>query len=256
MDYLQINKDTWDKRTEIHVKSDFYNVDGFLGGDNTLNDIELSEIGSVEGKSLLHLQCHFGLDTLSWARKGAQVTGVDLSSSAIDKATELADMAELTAKFVCSDVYSYAEKSDEQFDIVFTSYGVICWLPCLNKWANLIADKLKAGGTFYMAEFHPVFDIVSGYSYFAKDEPDVEQESTYSENAGEETSTVVLWPHPISEVLNALIKAGLQIEHFNEFDCSPYDCFDGLVETTEGKFVMKKAGQLVPLVYSIKATKL
>ena len=166
----------------------------------------------MQGKSLLHLQCHFGLDTLSWSRLGAMATGVDLSSKAIDKAKELARVAELDANFVCSDVYSYADKSVEKFDIVFTSYGVICWLPCLDKWAQLISSKLKVGGVFYMAEFHPVYDFVSGYSYFAKDEPDVEEEATYSENSGEEKSTVVLWPHPISEVLNALIKVGIAIK--------------------------------------------
>ena len=256
MDYLEVNKDTWDKRTEIHVESEFYNVDGFLNGDNTLNQIEISEIGNVEGKSLLHLQCHFGLDTLGWARLGATVTGVDLSSTAIEQAQALAMASQLDANFICSDVYSFKEKSSEQFDIVFTSYGVICWLPCLDEWAQLIADKLKVGGTFYMAEFHPVFDIVSGYSYFAKDEPDIEEETTYSENAGDETSKVVLWPHPISEVLNALLKAGLRIEHFNEFDYSPYNCFEGLVEEETGKYVMRREGQSVPLVYSVKATKL
>ncbi|MBM7073873.1 methyltransferase domain-containing protein [Shewanella sp. 202IG2-18] len=256
MDYLKVNKETWDKRTEIHVKSDFYNVDGFIKGDCTLNDIELSELGDVTGKSLLHLQCHFGLDTLSWARRGAKVTGVDLSSSAIEKAQELASAVELDSQFVCSDVYSFDEKSDDKFDIVYTSYGVICWLPDLDKWAQLISNKLNAGGTFYMAEFHPIYDIVEGYSYFYKNEPDIEEEATYSENAGEETSTVVLWPHPISEVLNALIKSGIKIEQFNEFPYSPYNCFDGLEKAEEGKYIMRHKGQLVPLIYSIKGVKI
>ncbi|MGB0894326.1 MAG: class I SAM-dependent methyltransferase [Parashewanella sp.] len=257
MDYLQINRDTWNKRTAVHVKSDFYDVDGFLGGRNVLNPIELSEIGDVTDKSLLHLQCHFGLDTLSWARLGAQVTGVDLSDSAIKAARDLQQKSNiLNAEFICSDVYQFGENSKTEFDIVFTSYGVICWLPCLDKWAQVIANSLKSGGMFYIAEFHPVYDIVSGYSYFSSDEPDIEEEQTYTENSGTETSKVVLWPHPISEVLNALIKAGIRINSFNEYPYSPYNCFDGLEEKEQGKFYLKHNDQNVPLIYSIKGTKI
>lgn len=122
MDYLAINKSAWNKRTHTHVASKFYDVEGFLSGKCALQEIELSEL-EVKGKSLLHLQCHFGLDTLSWARKGAEVTGIDLSSTAIEKAQELALQAGLEAEFICTDVYSTAEKVSKQYDIVFTSVG-------------------------------------------------------------------------------------------------------------------------------------
>ncbi|WP_394390194.1 class I SAM-dependent methyltransferase [Shewanella woodyi] len=260
MDYLVVNKSAWDKRTKVHVGSKFYDVDGFLSGNSALQEIELEEL-DVKGKSLLHLQCHFGLDTLSWAREGAEVTGIDLSSVAIEQARELAVKSQLEANFICSDLYSAADKLERQFDIVFTSYGAICWLPDLNRWAQIIKASLKPGGEFYMAEFHPLEALFDGYSYFAQDEPDIDEEGTYTENCSGEKETLVSWPHPISEVFNALIAAGLEIKHYNEFDFSPYDAFANLdkelVTDKNGKqhtrYAMKHNDQRVPLVYSISA---
>lgn len=256
MDYLKINQATWNRRTEIHLTSKFYDVEGFLEGNNVLNSIEINELGDVAGKSLLHLQCHFGLDTLSWARLGADVTGVDLSSTAIDKANMLAKKAELKANFINADVYAFGEQAKQQFDIVFTSYGAICWLPDIDLWAQTVAKSLKPGGTFYMVEFHPLYDVLSGYSYFHRDEPDVEEESTYTENDGGETATTVVWSHPISDVINALIKVGIQIESLNEFPYSPYQCFENMIEHEPGKYIIEHKGQMVPLLYSVKGKKL
>lgn len=255
MEYLKTNKESWNKRTEIHIQSKFYDVEGFRKGNNTLQEIELSELGDVSGKSLLHLQCHFGLDTLSWARMGAKVTGVDLSSTAIDKAKSLTIETGLDANFICSDVYSFGDVSQEQFDVVFTSYGVLCWLPDLHKWADIIARSLKPGGTFYIAEFHPFYDVLSGYSYFHCEEPEIEQEGTYTENDTGETSTLITWAHPISEVINALINAGIKISQFNEYPYSPYNCFEGLTEREKGRFYLDHQGHDMPMVYTIKGTK-
>ncbi|MBW8190180.1 class I SAM-dependent methyltransferase [Neiella marina] len=255
MDYLKINKESWNKRTEIHVASKFYDVDRFLQGNTSLQDIELRELGPVAGKTLLHLQCHFGLDTLSWARLGAKVTGVDLSSTAIDKANLLAKQTALDARFICSDLYSFGENSTEQYDVVFTSYGALCWLPDLAHWANVVARSLKPGGTFYIAEFHPFHDVLSGYSYFHNLTPDIEEEGTYTENDPGDTQTVITWAHPLSEVICALIQAGIQIEQFNEYPYSPYNCFDGMTERETGKFYLKHLEQDIPLVYTITGTK-
>ncbi len=255
MDYFKLNKQAWDKRVKTHVTSKFYDVKGFLAGKTSLREIELNELGKVEGKRLLHLQCHFGLDTLSWARQGAIVTGVDLSQTAIDQANNLKEQTKLDATFVCSDVYAYADIAKGDHDIVFTSYGAVCWLPCLDQWAQTIDKSLSKGGTFYMVEFHPVYDLVSGYSYFHKAKPDVEEEETYTENSDGEVATVAVWSHPLSDVINALLKIDLHIEHVNEFPYSPYDCFEGMEEEQKGRFFLSKSGQHVPLLYSIKATK-
>lgn len=255
MDYFKINREAWDKRAQVHIQSEFYNVDGFLAGSCSLNDIELAALGDVQGKELLHLQCHFGLDTLSWARKGAIVTGVDLSPVAIEKANELKSKAELDADFICSDVYAYGLRTKPRFDIVFTSYGVVCWLPDLDKWARTISNSLRMGGTFFMAEFHPIYDLLTGYSYFHNDTPDVEESGTYTENCDGVKSKLAMWGHPLSDVVNALIRAGIAIEHLHEFPYSPYNCFEGLEERESGRFYLTKTDHDAPLIYSIKGIK-
>lgn len=255
VDYIKINKESWDKRTAIHVESEFYDVPGFLAGKNTLKEVEIAELGDVNGKTLLHLQCQFGLDTLSWARLGAQVTGVDLAPIAIDTANRLNEQTGLGGRFICSDIYSFGETATQKYDIVFTSYGVLCWLPCLDKWAATVAKSLKLGGIFYIAEFHPIFDLISGYSYFYNPEPEIEEQGTYTENDTGETSTLVTWGHPLSNVVNALIKGGIQITQLNEYPYSPYNCFKNMTEREQGKFYFSHSGHDTPLIYTIKGIK-
>lgn len=265
MDYLSVNQQGWDRRVQTHVTSEFYDVAGFLEGGSSLQEIELAHL-EVSGKTLLHLQCHFGLDTLSWARMGAEVTGIDLSPAAITQARSLAEQTKLNAEFICSDVYSVTESVLQQFDLVFTSYGAIVWLPDLDKWAQIIADKLVAGGEFYMVEFHPAQAVFEGYSYFHQEAPDVEDEVTYTENASDDTNTFMSWAHSLSDVMNALIKAGLEITRFDEFPFSPYNCFEGLAEETvevalphgtaqHKRYFVERQGQRLPLTYAISATK-
>jgi 2-polyprenyl-3-methyl-5-hydroxy-6-metoxy-1,4-benzoquinol methylase len=146
--YTHANRILWNAWTKIHEKSQFYDIQAFKAGGNTLKSIELDELGDVRGSSLLHLQCHFGQDTLSWARLGAQVTGVDLSDEAISLARSLAGELGLKARFVCSDLYELPQVLKEQFDIVFTSYGVLAWLSDLPRWAGIIANFIKPGGYF------------------------------------------------------------------------------------------------------------
>ncbi|MFD2165502.1 class I SAM-dependent methyltransferase [Thalassotalea euphylliae] len=254
-DYLAINKTAWNTRTDIHFSSTFYDVDGFLNGKSTLHAIELGQVGDVSGKSLLHLQCHFGLDTLSWARLGAKVTGVDLSSTAVEKAQNLAEQTGLDAHFICSDVYHFGTQCQQHYDIVYTSYGVLCWLPSMDNWAETVAKCLKPGGKIHLVEFHPYLDIKFGYDYFHKAQPDIEEESTYSENAGDDKQTIAVWAHPIANVITALIKAGIEIEEVCEYPYSPYACFDGMKAIAENQFVFDEDGPEFPLLYSIKGRK-
>ena len=155
-DYIAINKESWNNRTDSHLSSEFYDVDEFLKGNNSLKSIELDLLGDVSEKKILHLQCHFGQDSLSLARMGAQVTAVDLSDKAISAGKELAKKMNLDVNFICCDFYDLPNHLAEEFDIVFTSYGTIGWLPDIDKWAHLIAGYLKPGGHFVFAEFHPV----------------------------------------------------------------------------------------------------
>lgn len=255
MDYFTINQKAWDKRTAVHVTSEMYDVEGFIAGASSLKEIELAELPDVEGKRLLHLQCHFGLDTLSWARKGAMVTGVDISPVAIDQANRLKEQLHLEAEFICSELYEFGKYVKPEYDIVFVSYGALCWLPDVSKWAEIVSKSLKPGGQLILVEFHPVHDVISGYSYFHSEEPDVEEEGTYTENCQGEQSLTVTWAHSLSEIINAIINAGIKIEHMNEFSFSPYNCFEGLEEKQKGQFYFSYKNHPIPLVYSIKGTK-
>lgn len=259
--FFSVNKDTWNKKVSYHYNSKFYNVEGFKKGESSLNTYELNEVGNVNGKSLLHLQCHFGLDTLSWSRLGAKCVGVDISNEAIKAATTLNSELGLNAKFVESNVYDIPKTISEKFDIVFTSYGVIGWLPDLTEWAKIIADKLHVGGIFYMIEFHPVawmFDYRENppkmvYPYLNKDFIYEEYQGTYADLSAPMVSKEYGWNHGLGEVISALTAAGLQIEFLHEFEESPYNSFPNMVQTSNGLFTFEH--KLFPLLFSIRAVK-
>ncbi len=260
-DYININKQTWNNKTEVHIKSDFYDNENFLKGKSTLNKIELELLGDVSNKKILHLQCHFGQDSMSLARLGAKVTGVDLSDKAIEKATEFNEKLNLEAQFICCDIYDLPNYLDEKFDIVFTSYGTIGWLPNLTKWAIIVSKFMKPKGKFIMADFHPVVWMFDNdfkevfYNYF-NIEPIIEDESgTYANRYAAISAQTITWNHPTSEVLNSLIQSGLEINAFNEFDYSPYNCFNETEEFESGKFRIKHLENKIPMVFSILATR-
>jgi 2-polyprenyl-3-methyl-5-hydroxy-6-metoxy-1,4-benzoquinol methylase len=260
-DYINKNRTAWDQKTDQHVHSDFYELEAFLKGKNVLRGIELDLLGDVNGKRILHLQCHFGMDSLSLARMGASVVGADFSKRAIDKAKELNNILGLNTRFICCDLYNLPMLCNEQFDIVFTSYGTIGWLPDLERWATVIEHFLVPGGTFIMADFHPfiwTFDDNMqsiAYDYF-KSEPIVEIVSgTYADRSAPITTETISWNHGMSEILNSLITKNLRIEKFNEHDYSPYNCLNDLEEQGENVFRFKHIPFRIPIVYSIVARK-
>ena len=156
MNYKEIHRKSGNQRVDVHMDSEFYDMKGFLSGKSSLNSIELELLGDIRGKEILHLQCHFGQDTISLARTGAIATGVDLSDKAIQKAQELASQCGVEASFIQCDIYDLPKHLDRQFDIVFTSYGTIGWLPDLDKWAGIVSRYLKPKGKFVFVELHPV----------------------------------------------------------------------------------------------------
>ncbi len=257
--YIEINRQSWNCRVETHIKSEFYDLDSFLKGRSSLNDIELNLLGDIKGKSILHLQCHFGQDTISLSRLGAEVTGVDFSDKAIESARQIATETGSNAKFICCDIYDLPNHLDEKFDIVFTSYGTIGWLPDLDKWAKIIADFLKPNGQFVFVEFHPVvwmfdddFEIIA-YSYFNTGAIVETENGTYADKHADLSLSYVAWNHGISEVLNSLIKNRLEIKSFDEFDYSPYNCFNKTIEFEPNKFRIKLLDDKIPMVYAITA---
>ncbi len=262
LDYLKLNKQLWNQRTAIHFKSEFYNVAQFLISRNSLNQIELDLLGDIAEKSILHLQCHFGMDTLSLANADAEVTGIDLSDAAILKASELNQQLNLHAEFICCDVYDVPQVLKKQFDIVFTSYGTIGWLPDLDKWADVISKSLKPGGRFLLVEFHPVLWMFDEevkaikYSYFNKQTIVEEENGTYADKSAVIKNNIsITWNHSLDEVISALINAGLSIELFKEFDYSPYNIFANAVESKPGEFMVRDAEGKLPLVYAVRAKK-
>jgi SAM-dependent methyltransferase len=261
INYIDINKSAWNKKTPIHLESAFYDMDGFLSGKTSLKDIELSLLRDIKGKRILHLQCHFGQDTLSLARMGAIVTGVDFSDVAISKAKELAVQINCEAKFICCNIYELANHLDEQFDMIFTTYGTIGWLPDLDKWAAIVSGSLKPGGEFVFVEFHPAVWMFDddfqkiGYNYFNTG-PIVETYSgSYADKSAPLKEEYVMWNHGMGEVINSIINNGMELKSLEEYNYSPYPNFNHTVEPSPGKFRIAHLDDRIPMVYSIKAVK-
>ncbi len=259
--YIEINRQSWNNRTDSHLKSEFYDLDGFLNGKTSLNEIELNLLGDLKAKTILHLQCHFGQDSISLSRLGADVTGVDLSDKAIDNAKQIAKDTNSNAKFICCDIYDLSNNLNEKFDIVFTSYGTIGWLPNLDKWAKIISQFLKPNGQFVFVEFHPVvwmfddnFDKID-YRYFNSGAIIETESGTYADKKADITQSYVMWNHGLSEVINSLIGNGLEINSLDEFDYSPYNCFNKTIEFEPKKFRIEHLNNKIPMVYSVTATK-
>ncbi|GLY65550.1 class I SAM-dependent methyltransferase [Amycolatopsis taiwanensis] len=263
-DYLAVNLPLWDERVAIHVASDFYDVAGFKAGASSLREFELVEVGAVTGRRLVHLQCHFGLDTLSWARRGADVTGLDFSPKAIEAARTVADDVGLTARFVVADVYDAATVLGETYDIVYTGLGALCWLPDVDRWAKVIADLLEPGGFLYLAEFHPFADTLDEtegrtvtFDYFAEgpqvwDEPDA---GSYADPQARVRHTrSIEYAHGLGEVVTALAAAGLRIDFLHEHDYTLWPRF-AVLERDGIAYRLPAERPRVPLMYSIRATK-
>lgn len=261
-DFVEQNRKNWDARVGIHERSSFYDVEGFRAGRSTLTgSIELDEVGNIDGLSLLHLQCHFGMDTISWARLGATATGVDFSERAVDLARSLAREVGANARFICSDVYKLRDVLSERFDVVFMSWGVLVWLPDILTWAKVVADFVRPGGTFYIIDGHPVIDgleqdgdlFLSSSPYFRGPEPlRFDDKQTYADAAATvDAPTTYQWHHPLGEVVTALVDAGLRIEFVHEHSVIPWRPFESMVQGIDGRWQLR--GDPFPLSFSIRA---
>ncbi len=218
--HLEANKQHWNERIDVHLNSDLYKMDRFINGEDSLVGPEMEELGDVQGKSLLHLQCHFGQDTLNWARLGAKSTGVDLSDKAIETAKKLNKQLNLNSDFICCNVYDLKDHLDKKYDIVFTSIGTIGWLPDLEKWAEIVNHFLKEGGCFYILDFHPFlwslddnFEKIH-YNYFNKEVIKEITEGSYADKEANVRSESFSWNHPFSEIITSLKNQDLSLETF------------------------------------------
>jgi SAM-dependent methyltransferase len=266
-EYLSSNRELWDEWAELHVGTDFYDVEGFRRGGIRISDFEIREVGDVTGKDLLHLQCHLGIDTLSWARLGARVTGADFSERAIARARQLADEVGIDARFVHSDLYVLPGALDGTFDVIYTSRGAIPWLPDLRRWAEVIAHFLRPGGIFYIAEGHPVmwvFDDDDGqtdlrvrYAYFEKPEPErFPVVGSYADrNARVKKDVEYSWPHSLGDVVTSLAEAGLRIEFLHEHPFVEWPVPFGEEREPGFWYLRRDQEGEIPLSFSLKASK-
>ena len=266
---MAANRSLWDAWTTIHATGDFYDLEGFKAGGVRLRPYEIEMIGDVTGKTLLHLQCHFGIDTLSWARLGARVTGADLSPAAVELAQSLADeLGFPDARFVQSNLYDLPDVLDGRFDVVYTSRGVLNWLPDIAAWARVVAHYMAPGGTFFITEAHPVMNVFENegvepgelrlvYPYWEHATPlTFEVKGSYADRDAEVHDQVEhSWDHGLGEIVTALIDAGLVITALVEHPFLDWKV-DFLAEDETGRYRLPPGtpGEL-PLMFSLKATK-
>ncbi|MFX1378975.1 MAG: class I SAM-dependent methyltransferase [Promethearchaeota archaeon] len=263
--YFETNLRRWNELVDINAKAKSYDLEGFKSGKLSLFPIEIEELGNVKGKSLLHLQCHFGMDTLSWARLGANVTGVDFSDKAINYAKCLSSELNIPARFIHANLYDIPNILTEKFDIVFTSYGTICWLPDLVKWAQIISNSLKSGGVFYIIDGHPFGFIVDdkqkpfkvGFNYFSEGKPVYFDEGgAYADLSAElKNQASYQWDHPISDIINAIINANLIIEFLHEFPFTFFSIHPNMKRREDGYWEFENYKFSIPMMFSIRAHK-
>jgi SAM-dependent methyltransferase len=264
--FRSANRDYWDGKAEFNLAS--WNVDGFVADPARLSTIVAADrdaVGNVRGRSLLHLQCHFGMDTLAWARLGAEVTGIDFSPRAITMAIDLAARAGLAARFVEADLYAAPEVLPEAFEVVYTGGGALCWLPDIRGWAQVVARMLRPGGTFYIREAHPVLwslederedaQLVICRPYFEVAEPTRWDAEPIWDKGAPEVTTSYEWHHGLGEIVGALIEAGLTIEALREHQTCLWQALPFMVEGEDGWWRLPDRPERLPLMYSIRARK-
>jgi SAM-dependent methyltransferase len=262
-EWRELNRASWDSRVPVHVASSFYDLDGFLAGRDTVGPIQAAEVGDVTGKRLVHLQCHIGLDTLSWARRGAVVSGLDFSAAAISAASSLASALEIPATFVVSDVYDAVSAfGGARFDIVYTGIGALVWLPSVTRWASVVSSLLAPGGFLYLIDGHPFAQVLKESSgsfvverdYFDSSGSVEDWPYTYTDGPALTHTRSVQFQHPLGSVVSALAEAGLRIEFLHEFDFETFQRFKSMELAADGIYRMPGGQPRVPMMFSVRAS--
>lgn len=263
--HTETNRRNWDERVGIHVgdRSGIYNVEAFLRGESGLMPIESGEIGDVTGLRIAHLQCHFGIDTLSLARMGAQITGLDFSPSAIAAARELAQQTGLNADFVEANVYDATKHLPAQsFDLVYVSWGAINWLQDIRSWASTVSALLKTGGRLFMAEVHPALlqlEEIDGQlvvTYPLDTTLHFQEETTYAGDGQPlHNRDTFEWVHSTSSLITALLENGMKLSSYREHDSLPWPAVPSMVLGEDRMFRMPEGKAAPPLSFTLTAEK-
>lgn len=271
-DYTEVNKANWDERVPAHAASPDYNVDNFLADPQFLSDVvkfDLPLLGDIRGQRGVHLQCHIGTDTISLARLGASMTGLDFSPPAVEQARDLARRTGADARFVESDVYEAAQVLEPgSFDLVYTGIGALCWLPSVRRWAGVVASLLKPGGRLFIREGHPMLMtmadpredglLVVDFPYFERAEAQVwDQPGTYVETETEFTHNVTHeWSHGLGETVTALLDEGLTVTGLTEHDTVPWNALPGMmVEVGGGEWRLADRPWRLAHTFTLQAVK-
>ena len=270
-DYISTNRANWDDRVPIHLSStQAYNVDAFVADPAMISRtvrFDAERMPDLAGKRIIHLMCHLGLDTLSFARLGADATGLDFSGESVGVARDAASQAELDVNFVQSDVYAAREALEGDFDIVYMSFGVLNWLPDMAKLGGVIASLLKPGGLFHLTEHHPMAmaleipseknDLYVSSNYFGSDEPEVNvSETSYIPGEGKIAhSTTYQWQHSLSDVISGLIDSGLRLTMLREFPFGPFPSGHPLTQRPDGYWHYAERPELAPLMFTVQAVR-
>ena len=271
-DWREANRANWDERVDIHLRA--YDLSSLRAGHGTLNAIEEAELGPVAGKRVLHLQCHFGNDTLALAQRGAEVVGLDFSPAAITAARSLAAELglEARARFVQADLYDApaAIPEPQAFDLVYVTWGALCWLPDVARWAKIVAHFIKPGGALYHAEGHPAALVLDDETpctdgrpgffvpYFLREALIMDDHRDYADpNARLRNTRTHQFMHPLAEVVMGLLNAGLTLEFLHEHDSVPWQMFTTLVDDGTGNGQWRQYRwpdrPWLPLSYSLRA---
>ena len=259
-DHVEPNRAMWDERVPIHLASDYYDVAAFRAGAPAVRPFVAEAVGEVAGLDLVHLQCHLGLETLDWARRGARVTGLDFSLPAVDAASALAADLGLAARFVHGDVHDAPALLGERFDIVYTGIGALNWLPDTPAWAAVVAALLRPGGALHLVEFHPLADILGeddlsvAFDYLGGAAIEWDEPGTYADpGAVTHHNRTLEWIHPLGAVVSGLIDAGLRIEALREYDHTVNPRWPFMVRGDDGLWRMPEGRPAPPLMYSLRA---
>jgi SAM-dependent methyltransferase len=274
VDYREVNRANWDERVSAHVASPDYAVGRFGEDPLFLSEVvrfDLPRLGDVRGLETVHLQCHIGTDTVSLARLGARVTGLDFSEPAIEQARLIADQAGVEATFVVSDLYdAVALLGKRRFDLIYTGIGALCWLPDIHRWAELVAALLRPGGGLFLREGHPVLWaladarpdglLVLDYPYFERREPIISDEGgTYvATDQVFESNITHAWNHGLAEIVTALLDVGMELTVLEEHDSVPWEALRGQMERVNGdgwrEWRLADRPERLPHSYTLRAT--
>nr|WP_297422318.1 class I SAM-dependent methyltransferase [uncultured Actinotalea sp.] len=284
-EYLELNRTNWDSRATIHAQG--YGIDRLVSDPTALSHVvafDRPRLGDITGLDVVHLQCHIGTDTLSLARLGGRVTGVDLSGTSIEEARGLAERAGAEIEYVRSDVYAAPEAlGGRQFDVVYTGIGAICWLPSIRRWAQTVAALLRPGGRLFLRDGHPVLNAalamtvgaehpdreqqpwISGpgqttvaleLPYYERAEPLVwSEEETYGGDGTVAQPRSMEWNHSIGEIVTAVLDAGLELTSLTEHDSVPWDALPGFMELDEelGEYRLRERPERLPASFTLTA---